>query len=566
MNQKRLSFGLWAVLLAIGLAMMLPIASAQAATADLKPCFRPAKSGETISEIIQCPESFACQSRQNALPAGDYWVRLDVPATFESAGKAPIFRTASLWDDGIELWVMRSDGALSYYDPMHSQSLNPMRLGATMVVPLHTAELPIKTIYAKIHNTAAMRGVVNQPQIVHGEDALRFEMTLAVMYALFAGICIALLVYNIALWQGMRAPFLIAYCAMLLATLTYGFFTSGAPHYFIPELTGPDRLRLTIALLGINAGTALIFIRHFFEASNVPQWLVRLTYFQTASVIGFSLLYALCAPAYLAFFDTVFVCNFVPLPIIALIYVVNAYKRRDPFFWYFLAAWAGPGVGVIVRILSGLNILPYNIIIENSTLIGLSCEAMISSLAIGQRIRSVMRDRDQAIAAERVANDLADKDSLTGLLNRRAFVRELLDAPREWQLVLIDIDHFKRVNDTLGHVGGDEALVKIAAVLEAKSPEGAMVARLGGEEFAIATRAPFDETGPADVTALLDAVRQTDMQGGYRITASIGVAQRVICEETDWKILYRAADMALYRAKAEGRDRFVDYSAERIAA
>jgi diguanylate cyclase (GGDEF)-like protein len=193
-------------------------------------------------------------------------------------------------------------------------------------------------------------------------------------------------------------------------------------------------------------------------------------------------------------------------------------------------------------------------------------EAMISSMAIGQRIRGITRDRDLAIAAERVANDLADKDALTGLLNRRAFVREMLAEPRDWQLVIVDIDHFKRVNDTLGHDGGDDVLVRLAETLRSNCPETSLVARLGGEEFAIATLAPFDGSGLVQPEALLKAVRRAKMPKGYRITASIGIARRVICEEQDWKVLYRAADMALYRAKAEGRDRHVDYSADRVAA
>ena len=56
------------------------------------------------------------------------------------------------------------------------------------------------------------------------------------------------------------------------------------------------------------------------------------------------------------------------------------------------------------------------------------------------------------------------------------------------------------------------------------------------------------------------------MPGGYRVTASVGLATRAICEEQDWIVLYRAADMALYKAKAQGRDRHVDYSMGRAAA
>jgi diguanylate cyclase (GGDEF)-like protein len=331
-------------------------------------------------------------------------------------------------------------------------------------------------------------------------------------------------------------------------------------------MTGPDRLRLTIPLLSINAAAAIIFILHSFEPTSVPKWLARMTCGYAAAIAAFGLLYAAIVPSYVKQMDAIYVAGFVPMPLFMLIYVINAYRNGDPFLRYFLLAWLAPAVAIISRILYSINILPYNILIENSTLIGLAIEALISSLAIGYRVRILMAARDRAEMAEAIAMKMADTDALTALPNRRAFVRELLSAPRDWQLVLVDIDHFKRVNDTLGHDGGDEVLIKIAQILQAESADHSLVARLGGEEFAIATIGTPDGQHLVDPERILAAIRRADMPGGYRITASIGIARRAICEEQDWKVLYRAADMALYRAKAEGRDRHVDYSAERIAA
>jgi len=95
------------------------------------------------------------------------------------------------------------------------------------------------------------------------------------------------------------------------------------------------------------------------------------------------------------------------------------------------------------------------------------------------------------------------------------------------------------------------------------APQGALVARLGGEEFAIAYRGNLLLLEPED---LLASVRQINLPQGYRITASIGIANRIVTSEDDWKILYRAADMALYRAKTGGRDRFILIRPQTVAA
>jgi diguanylate cyclase (GGDEF)-like protein len=554
------------VVLGFCLAFLLPAAPSHASTFDLTPCFRLAQQGETLSDALASPKSFTCEKHQNAMPQGDYWVRFQVPEGVESASQSLVFRTASLWDDGLTLWTIRDDGSARRYDPAKDLDFNPMRLGSTIVIRLHSEPKRVTQIVVHVRQSAAMRGIMQQSQLTTTEEALQYEMTLAMLYAAFAGLSFALFAYNIALWRSMRQPFLLAYCGMLMTTLCYAFFTSGAPHYFWPSMTGPDRLRLTIPLLSINAAAAIIFILHSFEPTSVPKWLARMTCGYAAAIAAFGLLYAAIVPSYVKQMDAIYVAGFVPMPLFMLIYVINAYRNGDPFLRYFLLAWLAPAVAIISRILYSINILPYNILIENSTLIGLAIEALISSLAIGYRVRILMAARDRAEMAEAIAMKMADTDALTALPNRRAFVRELLSAPRDWQLVLVDIDHFKRVNDTLGHDGGDEVLIKIAQILQAESADHSLVARLGGEEFAIATIGTPDGQHLVDPERILAAIRRADMPGGYRITASIGIARRAICEEQDWKVLYRAADMALYRAKAEGRDRHVDYSAERIAA
>jgi diguanylate cyclase (GGDEF)-like protein len=529
-------------------------APASAQSLKLQPCILKAQPGDRAEQMLFRAASFDCVNEQSQLQPGDYWVRMPIPQSNELPHSGLIFRTASLWDNGFELWAIHSNGQIEHYRPFEKQAINPMRLGATIVVPLRKSDAPVAMLLAKIKSSGAVRGVMLESQLSTTESAITFEMAIAVLYAGFAGACLALLVYNVALWRGMQERFLLAYCAMLVATLAYGIVTSGAPHYFLADMSGSDRLRFTIPLLAISAGSGLIFMRYFFEAANVPRWLVRVTFTHAAWMSGFAILYALLAPLYVKQLDQIYVFGFIPLPLIFGAYIWTAWKHRDPFLGYFLLAWSGPAISVVLRLLHGLDVLPYHILIENSTLLGLTFEAMVSSLAIGYRVRLLAQARDRAEIAEAHAMEMADTDPLTGLLNRRAFLRTILERNSNWTLLLLDIDHFKRVNDSLGHAGGDEAIMLFARALQRKMPNGALFARMGGEEFAIAYRGDMLLIDPDE---LLVHIRKIELKGGYRITASMGIANRTVGNDDDWKILYRAADMALYRAKSGGRDRFI---------
>jgi diguanylate cyclase (GGDEF)-like protein len=155
------------------------------------------------------------------------------------------------------------------------------------------------------------------------------------------------------------------------------------------------------------------------------------------------------------------------------------------------------------------------------------------------------------------------RDPLTGLFNRRfmeeSLARELQRAERHERSVavmMLDLDRFKVVNDTLGHQAGDAVLREVGSLLAANSRGGDIACRYGGDEFILILPESSSSDTLRRAEHLLESVRllQLGREPGGRITASIGVASFAEHGTTAGALL-RAADKALYRAKAEGRDR-----------
>ncbi len=170
--------------------------------------------------------------------------------------------------------------------------------------------------------------------------------------------------------------------------------------------------------------------------------------------------------------------------------------------------------------------------------------------------------------SERRFRIASETDELTGLANRRRFLNEVLpqlaERDRQSALVLFDLDHFKRVNDTYGHLVGDRTLIEFARILKRSAPESAITARVGGEEFAIFL--PKANVSAAAILAervrkLSHAYRLDTAKGELRFTVSAGVAG-VAEVGSDYETLHSAADAALYKAKSAGRNRVAAHRSE----
>lgn len=156
-----------------------------------------------------------------------------------------------------------------------------------------------------------------------------------------------------------------------------------------------------------------------------------------------------------------------------------------------------------------------------------------------------------------------DLDTLTGIFNRRGFEERTAammkrSVTHPLTLIVCDLDHFKRVNDTYGHGKGDEVLMLFGGVLKSIAREQDLVGRLGGEEFAIV----LPDGGLAEagrfVTELQRKIKEASFplpDAAEPIAASLGVAERV--GEESFHVWFERADRALYRAKLEGRNRAV---------
>jgi len=167
--------------------------------------------------------------------------------------------------------------------------------------------------------------------------------------------------------------------------------------------------------------------------------------------------------------------------------------------------------------------------------------------------------QEKLIAVNQALEAQAFTDGLTGVWNRRHFETSLAASFASYEragipfsLLLLDIDFFKKVNDTYGHPVGDEVLRRLAKLLREQARDNDIVARYGGEEFAVILANASRDAAVQAAERYRLATERTDM-GGFHITISVGAA--TVCDSDSAPALISRADQALYRSKTGGRNR-----------
>lgn len=373
-------------------------------------------------------------------------------------------------------------------------------------------------------------------------------------YGLLYGYLLALMAYNAVIFIGLRARSHLYYALYLLSFIMVNLGYTGHGHAWLwPGL--PELQRYVILSLMVTFGVCGVwFAASFLDIRRrVPGLWRFLRALVLLGAAGMAVLAGLDAHEPAVWFAFGFLA-FVTVLVVGLGWW--AHQRQLPAAGYFLAAALCGMGGTLATILSVWGGLPMTELTFHAIDAGIMLEATLFALALAARMRHQQRARENA-------EQLARIDPLTGLLNRRAFdeqARGLVSTAqrglRPLSVLMLDVDHFKAINDRHGHERGDQVLVAVAERLRQNSRAGDLLARWGGEEFLLL----LPETTLAQALALGERIRAEVaerptryQQQDIRTSVSLGVAE--LRAEQGLSTLIQAADAALYQAKNSGRDR-----------
>jgi len=379
--------------------------------------------------------------------------------------------------------------------------------------------------------------------------------------ALLIGVLLGLSVYSLFLMMGVGEASYAWYTLFLLSIALYVGVQMGV---FVPLL--PDvvqslaPIQQSLLMVVFVALTAMMFMRRFLgtrEHDRASDWTLRLLMVLAVVALPitlmtngqwayrFGLLYGFGAM------------------LAILVISLRAYLRGYRPALYVLVGKLFFTLAVVGYLLLLGGVLPYRWYLDMSIPMGAAVEAVLLSMGLALRIQEQQRKEAALRAEQGRLQRLSETDGLTGLLNRRTFDQRLAElimkcerVGESFVLLLVDADHFKKLNDRFGHVKGDEVLLRLAKVMGENARRDDLVFRYGGEEFALL----LPDTRGRDGYVIADRIRQRFALEQFELpgcssSVSIGVAEwRSGEREAD---LVRRADRALYTAKDQGRNRVV---------
>lgn len=518
------------------------------------------------------------------ISASAWWVRLVV----HNPHVTPVSWIAEFtypFTDFVDAYRRSADGALVQiksgdHQPEHSDPLGV----AGIELPIVTAAGASDTIYFRLQ--FEREGIIDFHHLIWTpEPFANHQQTLVALYGVILGIGGTLLLYNLIIFLSIRAPEYGWYLLYLASAIAMFFAHSGlGSRYLWPEWTAvKDMLPIMAAqalfLFGVQ------FTRAFLDTRS---WVPRVD----RLLLGMLLLDALSLALFLAGKRTASIqLVFVLGLLFGLFPLLGAWlwSRGHQVARSYTLAWTLLTVLTATTILRLMGWLPAIPSLNWMARSGYILEGLLLALALADRISLLKAQKESAeeeqqraseqalvqlerevemrtvelVEARRIADEQARTDSLSGLPNRRAFFeqaeQELKRAKRyasPLSVIMLDIDHFKQINDNYGHATGDSVIRKLAQAIGDVLRDTDMAARIGGEEFALLLPETTLEGGGIVAERLRAHIAVPAMQVEgieLTVTASFGVVACCSAEDTVDDLL-AAADQLLYEAKHSGRN------------
>lgn len=517
---------------------------------------------------------------------GAHWFRTRIHLAAHDESRWVYLIPYSLLDH-VDLFVLRADGSVSERQsgdrlPFATRDLKHRHFN--FLVDLRPGESLDLVLRVQTQSS------VQVPQWLITRDAF-FARTheSQIGIGLYYGVLLALLLFNLIIYLSLRQP---AYGWYVLYVLAFGAVQLNlnglAFEYLWPDSPIWANQAMPLSMV-LGMATMAQFTRAFLDLRRNRPRLDRL--FQAFVLIQVAMIAGSLMLGYrhAIMIETASVFLITPLILHAAISLIRSGYR--PARW-FLLAWAALLLGVVSYAMVSFGLLPKVFITEYGIQIGSALEMTLLSFALAFRIRDLEQEKQRLIsrsrdelearveqrtselnqalaelnAMNRQLHEVSRRDGLTGVYNRR-FLEQSLDllwescaeAGEPFSVLMFDLDHFKSINDSHGHLIGDDCLRVVADLLHAQLRNSReCLARWGGEEFILLLPA----VGLAEARMRAERARSaiesrtpSPSAPKVELRVSIGVASAFPTRGSPVTTLIEQADRALYRAKAAGRNR-----------
>jgi len=424
------------------------------------------------------------------------------------------------------------------------------------VFPLTLAEGQVATVYLRAETEGALALPVrlSTPEGFAGKD-----QSVTLLLGCYYGIMLIMIIYNSVLAVSLRSKAYLYYVLINVSTLFLYLTLNGTAYQYVWPTAEWWNNRAIVFFICLSHVAALLFTRNIL---NMKQGNPRLYKLFTGLVALESANIAVLAFDY-PFGLQLSIYSIVVIQLLMIAACLAGWRKGSHTAKYFLLGWGVFMVGAMLSSMSDAGWLPMTWWTTYASQAGSAFQAVVLSWGLADHIQRMRKEKDKAVALMKESRRLADTDELTGLYNRR-YVSHVFEAStrarpgRAISLMMIDVDHFKKVNDTYGHEAGDHVLRELGQLMKSGFPRTDVLGRYGGEEFIVLLPDTTIDGARIAADRLIAAVREQPFaypkgQPLY-CTVSIGLAQWRGGDETFLQ-LTRRADEALYEAKREGRNR-----------
>lgn len=509
-----------------------------------------ALSGDMI-ELVGSLEHWICGDRTYSLDGERVLLRFDIGPD-DTLPRYLFSRRSAL--QAVHLLAIDRDGAIrqSSFSPGDlSNSLRGGYFKAALPEVTRNTQRVIAAFDLPTHRMTLERAYLSQSDLPLSGNLLRSFLLLAIL----AGMLSMPLIFNAAFYRILNEPFVLWHSTLTVSLLLTILVSSGlaAVLFDLPAMT---LSWMTTIIFGLTVASGAMFTHSFIEPGRLHPILRRALLYCAGWAMLLSISHAAFPFVARHIQSTLYTAAFAPILVIFLLSVADALRRgsrsaKFQAFGYIPVILAGA-----VRLVTGIT--PWLESNDAMLLFYMGCafEVLFTTLGVADRFMAIRRQRDSARFEADVFERLSESDALTGLLNRRAIEQnfEMYRAEGYRALAVLDLDHFKKINDVYGHGIGDEVLKAVAETLQADPQVRAF--RLGGEEFVLLVRGEDAQLrAERRRQAITAAVATALPELGQAVTASMGMTNSRPDEDAGFAELYKQADRLLYDAKLAGRNR-----------